>query len=131
MDMRQPLLASLLALTVTLAGTVCACGVAPIEPAEATQAHDAHHAHHAHQADTGASNADCAHADCQGDCGIDVVVPERDATVELPKPQFDGVLAVSPTAASIPLRPPSYHAPPMYAWRAADTPVRRFDVLLN
>lgn len=125
MRRRQPVRASVLALAVTLAGIACACAIPALDVGAAEPT--AHHASHGTPA-----KAECAHADCHGDCGIDALVPDRDGSLELPKTQFDGgAIAASWPATVLPTQILSRHSPPTRPWRAADTPIRRFDILLN
>ena len=115
----------LLAISVTLAGVACACAIPVTAPTGAM-----HHAHH--DGDGTQNEAHCAHANCQGDCGIDAAVPDRDAGIKPPATPFDdGIVAVALPVAVAPSRILSSHGPPSRLWRTASTPVRRFDILLN
>ena len=127
---RDSILAAVLAVAVTFAGTACACAVPSMDPGPANPHHHAHHIGDSGDADAGADH--CVHADCQGDCGIDATAAERDAGAQVPKSPFDdGVLVAAIPVAVLPARLPSCHSPPPRPWRDADTPVRRFDILLN
>ena len=120
---------SLLVAAVAWGGVACACGTASLaaEPASG------HAAHHGDGAEPG--HVDCERLDCNGDCAVEGLPPERPLAPADPS-------AMSPddgaAVAAIPF--PAERAPPglrRYApavWktlRAADTPVRRFDLLLN
>jgi len=95
------------------------------DEAEAT----GHHAHHG-MADSLATA--CAHLDCQGDCGVEATPPKgQAASLELPKLSLDDLaVAASAGRVAVAARVPSYHHPP---WRTSpvDSPVSRFDRLLN
>ena len=120
---------SLLVAAVTWGGVACACGTASFA-AEPASPHAAHHG------DGGEPGyADCERIDCAGDCAPAGLLPER-APVPLDPTAVSlddgaGAPAFPPPAALTPLGPRS-HAPPVREpSRAADTPVRRFDLLLN
>lgn len=128
--MRRPWMStSLLAAAVTWGGVACACGTASFA-AEPASPHAAHHG------DGGQPGyADCERIDCAGDCGPDGLPPERaPAPLEAPAVSLDdgaAAPALSPPAELVPLGPRSHSPPALKPWRAADTPVRRFDLLLN
>lgn len=123
---RDSIVAAVFAVAVTFAGTACACAIPSLD---AGPADSHHHAHHGGHGQVGAT--ECVHADCQGDCGIDAAVPERDSG-QPPKTLPDnGIAAVALPAPVVSARPLSCHSPPLRSWHEADTPVRRFDVLLN
>ncbi|MYD98644.1 MAG: hypothetical protein F4X98_14845 [Gammaproteobacteria bacterium] len=127
MTRRDPIVAAVFAVAVTLAGTACACAIPGTDAGSADSHHHAHHGGHGH---VGAS--ECVHADCQGDCGVNAAVPERDSGAKPPKTSPDiGIAAVALPAPVLSARPLSCHSPPFRSWHEADTPVRRFDVLLN
>ena len=114
----------------TFAGTACACAIPSMELGGVIPHHHAHHIGDSGNADAGAEH--CVHADCKGDCGLVATTTERDAGTQLPKSPFDdGVLVAAMPVAVLAARLPSYHSPPPRPWRSADTPVRRFDILLN
>lgn len=124
---RDSILAAVLAVGVTFAGTACACAIPGMDSGSADSHHHAHHG-----GDAGHGADDCVRVDCQGDCGIDATSAERDSGTKVPKSPFDdGVSVAAMPAAVVQARLPSYHSPPPRPWREADTPVRRFDVLLN
>lgn len=118
---------SLLVAAVTWGGVACACGTASLA-AEPASAHAAHHGDEP-------GYANCERIDCAGDCAAQGLLPERapvlvDPTAVSPD-DGAGMPAFPPPPALTALGPRS-HAPPVRGpWRAADTPVRRFDVLLN
>ena len=75
----------------------------------------------------------CAHVDCLGDCGVEATQPKGPtAAFELPKISLDD-LAFAGTAAPVAVaaRVRSYHHPPWRTAHAVDSPVSRFDRLLN
>ena len=117
---KRHIVASMLALAVGFAGLACACELPAIDGGD-------RHAHHG--APVSAASEDCAHADCDIDCGVDAVV-ERDKPVPAGKAVQDFAAAI---AVSLPrLDPPvlSTHPPPR-PWRPDGSPVRRYDRLLN
>ncbi len=126
MERRSLALASCLAAALTWGGVACACGV-PSLAAGAASAHADHH-------DAPAS-ADCERADCSGECAIAGLPPERGPQAAEPPatPPDDGAgMAAHAVLSAAPPLGPRNHSPPVHrAWRAADTPVRRFDRLLN
>ena len=91
-----------------------------------------HADHHDHGAP---ASADCERADCQADCTLDGLPPERGPQVaEAPSGPLDDVAepGTQGVVAATPLAGPRNHSPPIPdIARAADTPVRRFDRLLN
>ena len=125
---RRSLLAWLLAATTAFAGTVCACGVATVDSASSDHSQPAHHT-------SAQSPADCSHADDCGDCGVGAAAADRDALLgpgSIVAPEDDQFeAAATATATATRSRIPAYHAPPPVLKRPADTPVRRFDKLLN
>ena len=127
MGRRDSIVAAVFAVGVTFAGVACACAIPGTDPASADSHHNAHHGEGGH-----AGATECVRADCQGDCGVDAAGSERDSGAQPSKTMSeDGIAAVSLPVTVRPTRPPSYHAPPTRTWRTADTPVRRFDILLN
>ena len=128
MKRRHPWLASILAVAVTVGGVVCACATGPLDVGAAA-AHDPHHTEGHAPADRA-----CERVDCTGSCGFDGAVSERDPLpakppnasddfAQLPAP-FPDAVAPQPAAlrhAAVPIRP----------GRSPDTPVHRFDKLLN
>ncbi len=129
MDRRTCLLAPLLAAAVTWGGVACACALPSPALGSPAATHVAHHDHDA------PASADCERADCQADCTLDGLPPDRGPQVaEAPSgPSDDAVeAALHGVRAATPLPPPRNHSPPIpHVARAADTPVRRFDRLLN
>ena len=125
---RRSLLAWLLAASTAFAGTVCACGVSTVH--SGTSGHSQHAHHTSAQAST-----DCSHADECGDCDVGAAAVDRDAllgpgtTVYPEDDHFEATATAMATAP--PRRIPSQHAPPPFLERPADTPVQRFDKLLN
>lgn len=127
MTKRQPIVAAALAVAVTWAGALCACALPSTDVSEAT-------GHHAHHDMAGSPQADCAHAGCAGDCGIEATGPQVQASVpELPKTSLDDPFALATATARVALgaRVPIHHHPPWRTPRPADSPVHRFDRLLN
>ena len=129
MDGRMSLLAPLLTAAVTWGGVACACAL-PSPAAESSPA--IHMAHHDHDAP---ASADCERADCQADCTLDGLPPEREPQVADAPPGPTDAVAEATThgvVAAPPLLGPRNHGPPIPDIAgAADTPVRRFDRLLN
>ncbi len=127
MNRRQPLLASVLAVAVTVGGVVCACATGPLDIGAA--AHGPHHAEGHAPADSA-----CERVDCTGSCGFDGALSERDPLPAKPPNASDDLVqvwapfadAVSPQAGA--MRHSGVPPPP---WRRPDTPVHRFDKLLN
>ena len=119
---------SLLVAAVTWGGVACACGTASFA-AEPTSVHAAHHG------DGEPGYTDCERIDCDGDCASQGLVSER-APVPLDPPAVSvddgaGVPAFPLPAALTALGLRSHSPPVPDPWRAAETPVRRFDLLLN
>ena len=123
MTNRQPITAAALALAVTWASAACACALPSVEASGNSGHHDHHGMHES------SPQVACAHADCLGDCGFNATSP-KGTGVELPKTSLDGQFAVTVEVPS-PFAVPSYHHPPWSTARPADSPVRRFDKLLN
>ncbi|MXW51765.1 MAG: hypothetical protein F4X81_10490 [Gammaproteobacteria bacterium] len=129
MERRHPWLASMLAVAVTVGGVVCACAAGPLD-APAAAAHAPHHA--ADHAPV--ESASCERVDCTGSCEFNGTLAERDPLPVKPPNVADDLEQVSmpfPIAALTQgrgLSPPAAPSPP---WRRPDTPVHRFDVLLN
>lgn len=131
MHYRQTVLVSMLAAAVTLAGVACACAVPTVDTDAAAGAHHAHHG-----GDDAAGSMACDHTDC-GDCMADEAVSKnetlRDLAPQLPEPFPDDDVhpAAEFTASASPLPGFAYDPPIPRLARAVDTPVRRFDQLLN
>ena len=119
----------MLTVAVTVGGVVCACAAGPLDaPAAATQAphHGSDHAP--------AETASCERADCSGACEFSGVVPERDPLPVKPTnaaDDFEHAPTPFPIAALTQARGLSPPAAPSRPWHRPDTPVHRFDVLLN
>ena len=126
---RQPVVAATLAIAVAWAGVVCACTLPSVEPTGAT----GHHAHHGMHGMEASPSMACAHVDCLGDCGVDATQPKDQATTpELPKTSLDDLAVVVPSGSvAVAARVPSYHHPPWRTARPVDSPISRFDRLLN
>lgn len=75
----------------------------------------------------------CAHLDCHGDCGVEATQPKGQTTFfELPKTSLDDLaLAAAAGPVVVAARVPSYHHPPGRPFPQVDSPVSRFDRLLN
>lgn len=125
MTRRHPMLAMLLAVAVTAAGSACACALPGVAAAGDG---GAHHAHHGHDGE-GTSMA-CAHVECDGHCGTDAAAEREAAPKPLSPPDDAAFASVLPDLLPA-MRIPARRKPPPRIWRTADTPVRRFDVLLN
>lgn len=131
MDYRQTVLVSMLAAALTLAGVACACAVPAVDTDPAAGAHHAHHG-----GDHAAASMVCDHTDC-GDCMADEAVSKnetlRDLAPQLPKPFLDDHVhpAAEFGAKASPLPGFAYDPPIPRIARVVDTPVRRFDKLLN
>ena len=124
---RHPWLASVLSLAVTVGGVVCACAAGPLDAAASHAPHQA--ADHAP-----AETASCERVDCTGSCGFDGAVSERDPLSAKPPNAADDFEQVStPFPHAAPAQPsaPRRAAAPIRPWRSPDTPVHRFDKLLN
>ena len=119
----------MLTVAVTVGGVVCACAAGPLDaPAAATQA-----PHHGPD-HTPAETASCERADCTGACEFSGVVPERDPLPVKPPnvaDDFEHAPTPFPIAAFTQGRGLGPPATPSRPWRRPDTPVHRFDVLLN
>ncbi|MDE0192984.1 MAG: hypothetical protein OXQ90_16645 [Gammaproteobacteria bacterium] len=126
MSNRQPIVAATLAIAVAWAGALCACELPTVDSAGET----GHHAHHG-MADSPPTA--CAHLDCQGDCGVEATPPKGQlASLELPKPLLDDLAFAAVTESlAVTARVPSYHHPPWRNFHPVDSPVSRFDRLLN
>ena len=118
----------MLAVAVTVGGVVCACAAGPID--EPAAAHGSHHAaDHAPP-----ESASCERADCTGACEFNGTLPEREPSPAKPPNAVDDFEQVSmpfPIAALAQAHGRSPPAAPSNPWRRPDTPVHRFDVLLN
>jgi len=122
------LLALVLTAAVSAAGVACACAV----PEFASS--DAGHRHHVvgHHAEEIASGDDCLHVDC-GDCSAEGLTSRSSASSLPPEVSLDEAVAL---AGGHPLLGPGLHAsscrsPPLPPARLADSPVRRFDKMLD
>ena len=126
MSQLRPYLALALAAAVSAAGVACACAVPAFGSSDVGHGHHAA-THHAPEA----SQDDCLHVDC-GDCSADGV-PARLSASTLPEAPLD--VAVALTSAHLPLAPrvlaSSCRSPPLPLARLADSPVRRFDKMLD
>ena len=84
-----------------------------------------------HAAEVGAEE-DCLHVDC-GDCAAEGLAFRQSASSLPPDVSLDEVVAVVGT--HLPLAPrlrvSSCHSPPLPLARLADSPVRRFDKMLD
>ena len=119
----------MLAVAVTVGGVVCACAAGPLD-ATAAATHAAHHGPDHAPVET----ASCERADCTGSCEFNGAVPERDPLPAKPPNAADDFEQVPPpfsTAASTQARGLSPPAALSRPWRRPDTPIHRFDVLLN
>ncbi|MDE0007938.1 MAG: hypothetical protein OXS50_06645 [Gammaproteobacteria bacterium] len=113
---------------VSAAGVACACAV----PEFASS--DAGHRHHAmgHHAEEVASDDDCLHVDC-GDCSADGLTSRSSASSLPPEVSLDESVALAGGHLSLApgLRASSCRSPPLPLARLADSPVRRFDKMLD
>ena len=76
-------------------------------------------------------HAACPHSDCQGGCAIDASSPKTTA-IDPSKTSLDDYVATAePAFGSFAARVQSAHHPPWSTPRPVDSPVRRFDTLLN
>lgn len=120
---------SLLVAAVTWGGVACACGTVPLA-AEPVSVHAAHHGDGDQP-----GQADCQRLDCNGDCAVEGFPPERaPAPAEPPAMSPDDGTAAPAThfpAERVPPGSRSHDPAVRKPLRAADTPVRRFDLLLN
>lgn len=75
----------------------------------------------------------CAHLDCLGDCGVEATQPKSPtASFDVPKISLDDLaIAGTATTVAVAARVPSYHHPPWRTAHPVDSPVSRFDRLLN
>ena len=119
----------MLAVAVTVGGVVCACAAGPLD-APAAASHAPHHA-----ADhVSGESASCERVDCTGSCEFNGALSERDPLPVKPPNVADDLEQASmplPIAALTQgrgLSPPAVTSRP---WRRPETPVHRFDVLLN
>ncbi|MXY51835.1 MAG: hypothetical protein F4Y86_04800 [Gammaproteobacteria bacterium] len=113
---------------VSAAGVACACAV----PEFASS--DAGHRHHVmgHHAEDVASGDDCLHVDC-GDCSADGLTSRSSASSLPPEVSLDESLALAGGHLFLApgLRASSCRSPPLPLARLADSPVRRFDKMLD
>ena len=128
MKLGHSLLASMLAVALTLAGVACACAI----PAADARTAPAPHAHH--QVDEISQSSECMDSGCGGNGGVATAAPERGLLfAEVQQLQWDdGLQAEMPLPDPIPpflvtVNRTLPAGPP----RAATTPVVRFDKLLN
>ena len=79
-----------------------------------------------------ASQEDCLHVDC-GDCGAEGLTSRHSASNLPPEVSLDEMVAVAGTRLALAprLRVSSCHSPPQPLARFADSPVRRFDKMLD
>ena len=131
MSRRQPAIALLLALAVANASAVCACALPDADPPGTSGHHDAHH----HSADAPLPSVACSHADCNGDCAVAGLLANPTATAEPPRSALehdDGTAATAhPAIRPAGMRTPLHHHPPPRVLLPANSPVQRFDKLLN
>ena len=128
MSRSRPLLALVLTVAVSAAGVACACAVPEFAASEAG------HQHHmaGHHVEEVASGGDCLHVDC-GDCSADGLT-SRSSASNLPA---DVSLDEAAPVAGSHMRPAprlgasSYRLPPPPSAHLADSPVRRFDKMLD
>lgn len=132
MSNRQPIVAATLAIAVAWAGVVCACAL-PSAEATDTTGHHAHHGMHGMHGMESSPPTACAHLDCQGDCGVEATQPKSQAaSLELPKTSLDDLtIAGASGPIAVAARVPSDHHPPWRTLLPVDSPVSRFDRLLN
>ncbi|MCZ6709964.1 MAG: hypothetical protein O7B25_06360 [Gammaproteobacteria bacterium] len=125
----QKILSPLLVLMLGLGNLACPCA------AMAADDEPGSHAHHQQQP-AAPDESDCVHPGCLGDYDrISAIVPDaRAVLLSASKITFDGLDAVKPKTIETP-RPPlsvtSTGPPFRRLWRPADTPVRRYDTLLD
>lgn len=127
MGRSRPLLALVLTVAVSAAGVACACAV----PAFGSS--DAGHAHHSagHHGAEAATQDDCLHVDC-GDCSADGVPSRHSASTPPPDTSLDEVAFTGTHLLFAPrMLAPSCRPPPLPLARPADSPVRRFDRMLD
>jgi hypothetical protein len=92
------------------------------------------HAQHQSQTQPHAPSEACQHSECVSDCGlISAGSSEEDAITCNGKYGFDDFAAIPPEfiAAYQPERLAARANPPPHVWVSRDTPVRRFDRLLD
>ena len=116
-------------MAVAWAGVVCACALPTVDAAGAA----GHHDHHGMHGMEGSAPTACAHLDCLNDCGVEATQPKgQAASFELPKTSLDDLaVAIASGPVAVAARVPSYHHPPGRTARPVDSPVSRFDRLLN
>ena len=126
----QKLFAYLLIAAFTFGGVGCPC---PVQAGS----EGGSHAHHQGQTPSPAvtENVGCQHAECDTDCRrLSADSPQQGATLPCNgKYQFDDFDAIEPEtiATSHPARSIAWTGPPPGLWLSHDTPVRRFDRLLD
>lgn len=79
-----------------------------------------------------ASDEDCLHVDC-GDCSAEGLTSRHSAANLLAEVSFDDAVALPVTRPPLArqVRVSSGHSPPLPLARPADSPVRRFDKMLD
>lgn len=123
----QKIFFQLLIAAVAFGGVACPC------PALAASEAGSHVQHQGQTQSYGSSEA-CQHSECVSDCSfISADSSEQDAMTCNGKYQFDDFDAIPPNfiAGYQPRGPATRADPPPYLWVAHDTPVRRFDRLLD
>jgi hypothetical protein len=125
----QKLFSHLLIAAFVFGSVTCPC------PAQAVS-EEGSHSHHQSQTKSPAATEACQHSDCLTDCNrISADSSRQDATLPCNgKYQFDDFDAIEPEtiATSHPARSAaSTGPPPPRLWLSHDTPVRRFDRLLD
>lgn len=129
MQHRHPVLVPFLAFAVSLASFSCACASPASGPATGSGIHAGHH-------DSAAPpDVDCADAGCGGNGDFAAVLPERASlfveSLEVPPDDDAQALPALAIAAASPNMAPLGPPPPPARRRTSDTPVTRFDKLLN
>lgn len=127
----RPTLRTLPALAVILIGTVCPCSLQSME----ADAETAGHAQHRQESPTPSAPQDpeCRHVSCLNDCDLaDALPPKPEAAPEdAGQADADAALAAIGLAAPPTIAAFAHLASPEPPARATDTPVSRFDELLN
>lgn len=120
------MLALVLTVAVSAAGVACACAV----PAYAES--EAGHHHHAESHHVEEVGQECLHVDC-GDCSADGLTSRSSASNLPPEASLDEAVAVAGAHLHLApgLRASSCRSPPLPSARLADSPVRRFDKMLD
>ncbi len=128
MGRSRALLAWVLTTAVSAASVACACAV----PEFASS--DAEHRHHmvGHHAEDITGGDDCLHVDC-GDCSADGLTSRSSASSLPAEVSLDEAVALAGGHLFLApgLRASSCRSPPLPLARLADSPVRRFDKMLD